>query len=168
MKPPRAEMSPSKGKGAFTALWLTIMMAAQSFKKRTIPSLPPAPDGELHSAKAVQEWIKEAKDVVSAEGMEWITNAAETIELDDATQVHSLAGPDNSRMCIELDGMAKLEITHTSIHSKLVRIFNEHGAAAPQYDALQAGKNYTDDMVESDWKIIMPEIQVVLRPCSPD
>jgi hypothetical protein len=115
MKPPRprAEMPPesatktastSKGKGAFTALWLTIMMAAQSFKKRTIPPLPSAPDGELHSAKAVQEWIKEANDVVSAESMEWITNAAETIELDEATQVHSFADPDHSRMCIELDG----------------------------------------------------------------
>jgi hypothetical protein len=79
MKPPCAEMSPesatktsstSKDKGAFTAFWLTIMMAAQSFKKRTIPPLPPAPDGELHTAKAIQEWIKEAKDVVSAESME--------------------------------------------------------------------------------------------------
>ena len=52
----------------------------------------------------------------------------------------------------------KLEITHTDIRSKLVRIFNEHGAEAPQYDALSHGKNYTDDMVETDWKTIMPEI----------
>ena len=98
-----------------------------------------APDGELHSAKAIQEWIKEAKDVVSAESMKWITNAAETIELDETTQVHSLADPDHSRMCIELDGTAKLEIT--TIRSKRVRIFNEYGAEAPQYDALSHGKN---------------------------
>jgi hypothetical protein len=72
MQSPRVEMPPgsatktlssSKGKGPFTAFWLTIMMAAQSFKKRT-------PDGELHTAKAIQEWIQEAKDVVSAESME--------------------------------------------------------------------------------------------------
>ena len=51
--------------------------------------------------------------------MEWITNAAETIELDDsdATQVHSCADPDDPRMCIELDGMVKLEITRTDIRS---------------------------------------------------
>ena len=99
-----------------------------------------------------------AKDVVSAESMQWITNAAETIELDDATQVHSFADPDDPRMCIELDGMVKVEITHTYIRSKLVRIFNEHGAAAPQYDVLQAGKDYKDDMVETDWRAIVPEI----------
>ena len=54
--------------------------------------------------------------------MKWITNAAETIELDETTQVHSLADPDHSRMCIELDGTVKLEITHTDIRSKLVLI----------------------------------------------
>ena len=90
--------STPKGKGAFTVLWLTIMMSAHSFKKRTIPPLPSTPHGELHTAKDIQEWIKEAKDVVSAESMEWITNAAETVELDDATQVHSFADPDDPRM----------------------------------------------------------------------
>ena len=83
-------------------------MSAHSFKKRTIPPLPSA-HGELHTAKAIQEWIKEAKDVVNTESMhwQWITNAAESIELDDATQVHSFADPDDPRMCIdsELDGM---------------------------------------------------------------
>ena len=39
-----------------------------------------------------------------------------------------------------------------------MRIFNEHGAAAPQYDILQAGKDYKDDMVETDWRAIVPEI----------
>ena len=71
MKPLRAEMrsgsttkalSASQGKGALVTLMMTIMMAAQSFKKRTIPPLPPAPDGELHTSKAIQEWIKEAKE----------------------------------------------------------------------------------------------------------
>jgi hypothetical protein len=37
-------------------------------------------------------------------------------------------------------------------------LFNKHGAAAPQYDALQPGKDYKDEMVESGWKAIMPEI----------
>ena len=153
MKPTCAEMSPesatktsstSKDKGAFTAFWLTIMMAAQSFKKRTRHSSSTASarwrDAHRSVVRqlAIQEWIKEAKDVVRAESMHWITNASETIELvdSDATQVHSFADPDDSRMCIELDDMIKLGITHTDIRSKLVRIFNEHGAAAPQYDAL--------------------------------
>ena len=61
-------------------------------------------------------------------------------------------------LCALKDGMVKLEITHTDIRSKRVRIFNEHGAAAPQYDALQHEKDYKDDMVKSDWKVIMPEI----------
>jgi hypothetical protein len=44
-----------------------------------------------------------------------MTDAAETIELDEATQVHSFADPDDPRtMCIELDGMVKSEITYAA------------------------------------------------------
>ena len=167
IKPLRAEMRPgsatkassvSKGKGAVTALLMAIMMAAHSFKKRTIPPMPRPPDGELQTSKAIQDWIKEAKDVVNTEGMKWLMDAAEAIELDEHTQVHSFVDPDKHSSCTELDGTDNLNITDVNIKNKLVRIFSEYGAAASKYDALKPGVDYKDDMMERDWKDIMLEI----------
>ena len=129
MKPLSVEIRPgsatkassvSKGKGAVTTLLMALMMAAQSFKKRTIPPLPPPPDGELHTSKAIQDWIKEAKDCVNTEGMEWLTDAAEAIELDEHTQVNSFIDPDKHSSYIELDCTDKLDITDTNIKNKCV------------------------------------------------
>ena len=102
--------------------------------------MPPAPDGELHTSKAIQGWIKETKDVVNDEGIEWITSAAEVIVLDASTQVHSFDDPDRpSTLHIELDGTDKMNITDVNIQNKLVCIFNEYGSAALHYNVLKAG-----------------------------